>query len=253
MKRIIPTLLVALTSMMSYAQSFVRDHVTYTILSQEEKSLEVTAYEIDAMGNNLDADIPSEVTYMGDPYQVVSVASDAFQGLAKLRSISLPNTVKTIPGSAFRDCTGLTQIKLSDSLKAILDFTFYNCSSLKEVALPVTLPASVDSVGNYAFEGCLGLRELHCQNPVPPVVGDEGVFYAVENCTLSVPIGSKPFYAEAPGWNEFTDIVEEEPQSLASVPESSASILVSYSVDGKPMLDDSPGFRIARGRKVVKY
>lgn len=132
--KMIFSILFALMMVMGYAESFERDNVTYSVLSKEEKTVEVTTYKIDLFQTNLDAVIPSSVSYFGDDYQVVSIGSNAFQGLENIRSIFLPNTVTEIKGSAFRDCRGLTQISLSENLTALLQsscLTVFRSSGLE--------------------------------------------------------------------------------------------------------------------------
>lgn len=59
--KMIFSIMFAMMMVLGYAESFERDNVTYTILSREEKTVEVTTYKIDLLQTNLDAIIPSSV------------------------------------------------------------------------------------------------------------------------------------------------------------------------------------------------
>lgn len=148
------------------------------------------------------------------------------------------------------DCrfgNALTDVYISEGVETIPA----NFASGSSVLTSITLPASVDSIGSSAFEGS-GLKEIHCQNPLPPVVAEDYVFYEVTgNCTLYVPVGSKSLYAEAQGWNEFAEIVEEETQAIATVYSPAIATPISYSIDGRTRRDSAPGFYVERGKKMM--
>ena len=58
---------------------------------------------------------------------------------AKLRSVTLPNSLRVIGQSAFAGCKNLTDIALPEGLEVIKDTAFRDCESLAELALPSTL------------------------------------------------------------------------------------------------------------------
>ena len=78
-------------------------------------------------------DIGEMVVVMGE--NVTSIGADAFNGCDKLTSITLPSTLKTIYGYAFAS-TGLTGI---------------------------TIPASVDSIGNRGFGDCHSMASINIE------------------------------------------------------------------------------------------
>lgn len=105
-------------------------------------SAEVTAYN----GNAADVDIPE--TLAG--FKVTSIGEDAFRKNG-LKSVSMPDTVKTIKKSAFADCASLTTVQFSSSLESIGNTAFYNCEDLSSA---LRFPEVLKEIGNSAFENC---------------------------------------------------------------------------------------------------
>jgi hypothetical protein len=73
-----------------------------------------------------------------------------------LKSISLPDSVKSIGSYAFSDC-GLESISIPDGVTSISEGTFSNCSSLESISLP----DSVTGIGRFAFSDCSGLTSVN--------------------------------------------------------------------------------------------
>ena len=88
---------------------------------------------------------------------VTTIGADAFRGITKLQTITIPNTVTAIEDYAFLGCTGLTQINLGTSLDRLGTGAFQGCSTLKSVVLP----ASLTEIGACAFSGCLALETVN--------------------------------------------------------------------------------------------
>lgn len=83
---------------------------------------------------------------------------------AKLRTVTLPNSVRAIGQSAFSGCKNLTDVALPEGLEVIKDTAFRDCKSLAELTLPSTLL----EVGARAFGP--GLKRL--------VILSENVFFS---------------------------------------------------------------------------
>lgn len=85
-----------------------------------------------------------------------AIAENAVSGWDYLKSVTLPDTLKTIGDLGFAHCELLEQISLPEGLTSIGANAFYNCASIEQF----NLPDSVESIGNYAFGKCASLETV---------------------------------------------------------------------------------------------
>lgn len=182
--------LMLLTSMTALAYNFKSDGLYYNILSETDRTVEVTYYRNDGYGSYYndaygDIEIPSKLIYDRKTYKVTSIGKYAFYKCSGLTSVTIPNSVTTIVQSAFSNCRGLTS---------------------------VTIGNSVTSIGKYAFSGCSKLTSIYCQGTKPPrenpresIVFSEAI---LKECTLYVPIGCQAAYEAVDPWRNFWNIEE---------------------------------------------
>ncbi len=81
------------------------------------------------------------------PKSVKSISSSAFYGCKNLKSVTIPSSVRSIGPSAFFECTSLKTVTIKKGVTSIENFAFYGCESLESV----TIPSSVTYIGNGAF------------------------------------------------------------------------------------------------------
>lgn len=101
----------------------------------------------DEDGQPVDLIIPSQ--YNGKPVEEVRSGAYPFAGDARIRTVSLPDTLTEIYPSTFENCTGIIKVYMPAELNQIGDSAFKNCSSLTELNLPKYV-----SIDNSAFAGC---------------------------------------------------------------------------------------------------
>ena len=144
---------------------------------------------------------PSVTSFIfGDKVNVIP--ENLCNGLNKLTSIAIPNSVWMIEPNAFCDCTGLTAVNISDiaawcnigfyssrsnplyyaknlylngekvidlvipeEVKGIWEYAFAGYESLKSV----TMPKNVTHIGSNAFMGCTGLTSIEIPNNVTEI------------------------------------------------------------------------------------
>ena len=85
-----------------------------------------------------------------------TIAENAVSGWDYLKSVTLPDTLKTIGDLGFAHCELLEEINLPDGVTSIGEYAFYNCASIEQF----NLPDSVESIGNYAFGKCVSLETV---------------------------------------------------------------------------------------------
>ena len=165
------------TLMAVFSQSnFVVRGINYTVIS--DTSIEVIRDEYSG-----DINIPAQIDYLGTVYKVTSIGKSAFEDCVNVKSVILPNTLKTIGFKAFNGCVGL---------KAIV------------------IPKLVNAIDDYAFSDCTELIWLKVSSKVPPSLG-VSVF---KNVNKSIPVyvvnKSLTLYKSDDGWKEFLNSIGDE-------------------------------------------
>ena len=179
--------------------------------------------------------IPESVYYNNKNYKVTRIGENAFYQDDFIKSIIIPNSVKSIENYAFYKCTSLKSISFGNSLSNIGYSSFERCKSLTTVDLPntvtiigerafngcsglmnFTIPNSVTSIGYFAFDGCDNLTSIfsHMLNPVEIIGNTLGSTFSkttYNNATLFVPEGTIGIYRAASGWRDFINIEEYFP------------------------------------------
>ena len=108
---------------------------------------------------------------------------------------------------------------LPNSITSIGTFAFEYCSKLSSIIIP----NSVTMIGGAAFRFCSGITVIKSLNSIPPIL-DYQTFTEVTPTAVYVPVGSVEAYKAAPGWKDFTNIVEN---ILTAITQPAASITLS--------------------------
>ncbi len=137
--------------------------------------------------------------YLGNNVQ--KIPAYFANGLKKVSSITIPNSVTNIGNYAFNGCRGLTEtLTIPNSITAIGNYTFSGCSGLTG---SLAIPNSVASIGNYAFSGCTGLTSITIGNSVTTI--EDCTFFGCTGLT-SITIGSGVTTIEDYAFSECTGL-----------------------------------------------
>lgn len=186
MKQVLPFLIFCAMAMGVLAQVYnypavtPSGHTLYYDIADGEASVAKKNYNYPNYGNTLDGDliIPDSVEYEGVKYPVTSIGHEAFE-YATMRSVQIPNTVRTIVIRAFSACDSLSSLVIPNSVTSIGQQAFAGSFNITSIVLPdslntieqglfendtsllsVVVPDAVVSVGYGAFSQCYSLRSV---------------------------------------------------------------------------------------------
>lgn len=105
-------------------------------------------------GSATSCSIPSEVSYAGRDFAVMSVDDNAFANSA-ITEASIPGTVLTVGENAFINCSSLSEVSFGEGTVMVGKHAFSNTGLTS-----LSLPNSMKTVGEGAFMGCLSLSDI---------------------------------------------------------------------------------------------
>ena len=112
-----------------------------------------------------DVVIPATVEHQGVAYRMTGIAEKAFANCEQLRSLVIPEGVRTIPARMCAWCYDLETVTLPSSITSIGDEAFSNCTSLTAVSIP----DGVEEIGESAFFCCTSLTSVVVPNSVSTI------------------------------------------------------------------------------------
>ncbi len=161
----------------SAASTFQIGPLLYKVLSEEDRTVEVTDR---GYGVPKNLEIPKKIIYSSKTYTVTSIGEYAFSECTVLTSVTIPNSVTSIGEYAFSECTGLTSVTIPNSVTSIGNSAFKSCWRLTSV----TIGNSVTSIGNSAFESCPLLTEINVSTENNKYASIDGVVYSKDLTSL---------------------------------------------------------------------
>ena len=152
------------------------------------------------------------------PDSVISIGVLTFGNCKSLTSITIPDSVTSIGNRAFDNCYSLTSVTISGSVTSIGDNAFNNCHSLTNITVDsnnakysdidgilfnkdktelicyprkkkdtsYTIPNSVTSIGDYAFDGCHNLTSITIPDNAESI-GDNAFWNCDKLTSITIP------------------------------------------------------------------
>jgi len=127
----------------------------------------------------------------------------------------IPHSVVVLGSGAFIHCERLKYINIPECITRIENNVFEDCDSLETVVLP----ASLTFIGNHAFCYCYGITSITSKATTPPAATynpNDPYYYDTflgvnRTIPIYIPFGTTQAYSQAPGWNCFSNFIEEDP------------------------------------------
>ncbi len=102
------------------------------------------------LGDGETVDIPETI----DGKAVTALGISAFENNKTIKSVTIPESVKSVLSSAFSGCSALESVSLPEEIENIGAYAFLNCVMLDNIRIPNC------SVGFGAFQGCSALNNI---------------------------------------------------------------------------------------------
>ncbi|MDY4740946.1 MAG: leucine-rich repeat domain-containing protein [Alloprevotella sp.] len=142
----------------------------------------------------------------------------------------------------YYECSSLTSITIPNSVESLGDYCFSNCSGLTSI----TIPNSVTSLGEYCFLECSSLTSIYMIPSTPPITGD-GIFDDTPLETVYVvDVNAKRVYLAQEPWNYYAIVVMPTGIEELETDKTTSTIVGCYDLSGRPINGKQRGAVILR-------
>lgn len=138
------------------------------------------------------------------PETLTQIGDNAFNSNLFSGSLKLPSSLNILETGIFWDCSRFTGIiTIPEGITSIPTRMFAGCGQIEGIVLP----ASMEQIGEAAFNGCFQVNSIICHAKEPPYLRAQALDgINKDNFTVQVPAESLTAYQTAPGWKEFKRI-----------------------------------------------
>lgn len=103
---------------------------------------------------------------------MTSIGDEAFSDCEALEKVKMSNAITSIGTFAFARCAALNEIIIPSGMRHIARAAFVDCSLVE-----ITIPRSVNFIGEIAFEGCEKLEKITVSPQNEYYASIQGVLY----------------------------------------------------------------------------
>lgn len=136
------------------------------------------------------------------------ISENVFSGFYKLKTVALPDSVKTIESKAFYWSYYITSFTFGNGVQTIDS----NACEHLDLLTSITLPSSITSIGHRSFYDCRGLTSFTILATNPPRLIDTTAFDNTNNCPIYVPAASVDAYKAATNWSALASRIQAIPE-----------------------------------------
>lgn len=112
-------------------------------------------------------DFKAKKTITGTDYTTTIIGKNLFANSSNVKTITMPNTVKTVEFGAFSGMHGHKELIFPEGVETIENAVCFHSSALERVVLPSTLKY----IGGQAFEQCPKIQEIVLPDSVERISG----------------------------------------------------------------------------------
>lgn len=164
------------------------------------------------------SDCPNFIKSLTIPESVKTIWPSAFSGSLKngyglgCKSLTIPGNVTEIGAGAFKYAK-FEQVAIPDAVKNIYRETFDRCGNLKSI----NLGNGVIEIWDDAFRGISSNAEIHIDAVTPPIISNSAFYSKDYTAKVFVPYGTSEDYRSK--WSTFSELtfVEMEPGQTSGV------------------------------------
>ena len=174
------------------------------------------------------------------------------QYLRDMEVLNIPEGLTEIKPNTFAKVDNNSTVNIPASVSSIGSYAFY--TSVNKLN-KVYISGHIADMGEYAFGNCPYMGTLYVNDAAPDSIPDNAFYnyyhpinnvtlgedYNYKNTKLMVPIGSKTTYQSTPGWKRFQNIEEMDFSNVKGIKEDASGIRESYTLDGRQVTAPSAG------------
>ena len=130
------------------AYDFESDGIYYTILSEEDRTVEVSGAPKETVMVEIPETVKDEPTDIS--YTVTAIGEKSFRN-SSVTTVDLPETLQIIKEDAFMSCSNLSSIRIPDSVLIIESSAFMSVGFSSKDEFELKLGKSLKYIGSYNF------------------------------------------------------------------------------------------------------
>lgn len=187
------------------------------------------------------------------PQSLTTLGDGVFHWCPSLISVTLPKQITEIPDLTFYWCSNLRLVDMPDGITRIGNSAFvathlpeftapegvteigHHCFIYNEYLKTVTLPSTLQAIGDNAFSGCKAMREINCKMAEPFECHPDFISFVQTMATVFVPTGKADTYRSVFPWSAFARIKEKDFPNTQGVVTGCNQIECDAPQDDQPM------------------